>query len=429
MKTNSTLPPTLILIDIVGIIKAVDSWKSFENLLQTVKDFYLCSIMYLSTLNDLDTFIQTVITIFTLCQSPFQNSITTLRKDTLWVQLTSNTIEKMNQQYINYVTSNGHRCYSFLKPGQNLAASDSIQEIYDFVNQLKQEAFELCDFSIETEKISNDFYCPIILEDLIHLLVRFPSWTKIIAQKPDCSTLVSYCSGKHLDHLKEFSTEMRPPAFLEFHLTKLQGLNRVAKDYVKTCKKTDKFVLKKFKNNHSHLNEQMNPESLQDNRIEINIPSEVISEEIVTEAVEDINMDEVSPSKTDYNQSVNENSRDEQFNNDDSCNDYIEEFESAEDYKTGPNKVERCIKEATFSDSPEEEFNDDELNLEDFKAKIYSTINTLLEFDDFVDNVLRMKIKSGQEKTVCKVFLDCCREMVTYEKFLGEMVRVNKNLY
>lgn len=418
LKKTKTLPPTLISIDIFGIIKIVDSWSSFENILQIVKDFYLCSIMYLSTVDNLDEFSKAVVSILTLCQSPFQSTETLSRKDSLWTLLTSNTIEKINQQYINYVTTNGSKSFSFLNLRRNLPPSSSTDELYDLINQLKQQAYELCDFSMDSEKPPNDYYCPILLEDLIQLLVKFPAWTRVIVKKAENSGMVSYCSTKHLESLKELKKPMKPSIFLEYHLKKLQTSTRLSRNYVRTCQASEKYVVKEFKNNHTYLTQQTDLELQQDNRIQINIAGEPI-EEMITESMEDIEMGEFSDSKVfDAEDFHDDDDNDEEIHAS-SSNDYFEEF----DPNQPSNSVGKHEVNIPFENHSEEMYSD-ELSLEGFKAKIYSTINSLLEFDDFVDNVLRMQIKSGQEIDVCKVFLDCCKEMVTYEKFLGEMGRV-----
>ncbi|XP_011502160.1 PREDICTED: pre-mRNA-splicing factor CWC22 homolog [Ceratosolen solmsi marchali] len=344
INETSELPSTLIQIDVIGLIKVVDSWACFENILQPVKDFYLCSIMYLSTIDNLDIFRETIISILTMCQSPFQNKETESRRAALWVHLTTDTIQQMNQQYIQYVIGkNGIKSFSFLDIRQNAVIDDSCpHKIYDYINQLKMEAFEKCDFSMDLEKTPNDYYCPIVLENLIQLLIEFPSWTKII-KKSECSTLVSVCSTEHLSMLTEIVDPVHPSLFMVYHLDKIRSLMQLGKYFIKTTKDKNEFYKRDYKNNHTYLTQTIsNNGSKLDNRIEINILNE----------------------KSEVNDEI-------------------------------------------------------ELDLITFKNTILSTIHSLIDFDESVRNILRMQLNAEQETVICKIFLDCCAQMKTYEKFFG----------
>jgi hypothetical protein len=317
--------------------------------LQPVKDFYLCSIMYLSTIDNLDIFRETVVTILTMCQSPFQNEETESRRTTLWVHLTTDTIQHMNQQYIQYVIGKyGAKSFSFLDIRTNPVISESSHKIFDYINRLKMEAFEKCDFSMDLEKTPNDYYCPIVLENLIQLLIEFPSWTKII-KKSDCSTLVSICSTEHLSVLSEIVEPVHPSFFLVYHFEKIRSLIQLGKYFIKTTKDKNEFCKRDYKNNHTYLTQTIsNNGNKSDNRIEINILNE----------------------KSEVNDEI-------------------------------------------------------ELDLITFKNTILSTIHSLIDFDENVRNILRIQLNTELEIIICKIFLDCCAQMKTYEKFFGIIAGVS----
>lgn len=78
------------------------------------------------------------------------------------------------------------------------------------------------------------------------------------------------------------------------------------------------------------------------------------------------------------------------------------------------------------SDEDEEESNKGnviidrtETNLVILRRTIYLTIQSSLDFEECAHKLLRMQLKPGQEIEVCHMFLDCCAEQRTYEKFFG----------
>lgn len=368
MEETTELPPTLIHIDIVGLIKVVDGWTCFDNILQPVKDLYLCSIMYLSMTESLDEFKDAVISLLTLCQSPFQSDETEARKSSLWANLTTDAIQQMNQEYIQYVTGEyGSKSFNFLSVKQNPVISSSPHDIYDYISQLKLEAFGLCDFNTDAEKTPNDYYCPIVLENLLQLLVEFPSWTKIVFNKPDTSTLVAWCSTEHLSVVTMVDEVSRPlvaSKFLMLHTNRVKRLVDEGNEFVKG----KEFHIKERSNNHAHLTNGMrNKEIVSDSRIEISLGGDA---------------EGGLPAGGDG-----------------------QEGKAAK-------RPDKASREA------------EDLNLAGFKATLRSTIHSLIKFDECVFNMINDRIMPGQEMTVCKVLLDCCAEMKSYEKYLGTIAGV-----
>ncbi|XP_021929465.1 pre-mRNA-splicing factor CWC22 homolog [Zootermopsis nevadensis] len=76
-------------------------------------------------------------------------------------------------------------------------------------------------------------------------------------------------------------------------------------------------------------------------------------------------------------------------------------------------------------ESENEESRDDaiidktETNLMALRRTIYLTIHSSLDFEECAHKLMRMELKPGQEMELCHMFLDCCAEQRTYEKFYG----------
>nr|CAD7401962.1 unnamed protein product [Timema poppensis] len=60
-----------------------------------------------------------------------------------------------------------------------------------------------------------------------------------------------------------------------------------------------------------------------------------------------------------------------------------------------------------------------ETNLVALRRTIYLTIHSSLDFEECAHKLMRMELKPGQEMEMCHMFLDCCAEQRTYEKFFG----------
>lgn len=60
-----------------------------------------------------------------------------------------------------------------------------------------------------------------------------------------------------------------------------------------------------------------------------------------------------------------------------------------------------------------------EANLIRLRRLIYLTIQSSLDFEECAHKLMKMDLKPGQEIELCHMFLDCCAEQRTYEKFYG----------
>lgn len=60
-----------------------------------------------------------------------------------------------------------------------------------------------------------------------------------------------------------------------------------------------------------------------------------------------------------------------------------------------------------------------ETNLIVLRRTIYLTIQSSLDFEECAHKLMKMQLKPGQEMELCHMFLDCCAEQRTYEKFYG----------
>ncbi|XP_037958134.1 pre-mRNA-splicing factor CWC22 homolog isoform X2 [Teleopsis dalmanni] len=60
-----------------------------------------------------------------------------------------------------------------------------------------------------------------------------------------------------------------------------------------------------------------------------------------------------------------------------------------------------------------------ETNLIALRRTIYLTINSSLDYEECAHKLIKLQLKPGQEGELCHMFLDCCAEQRTYEKFFG----------
>lgn len=60
-----------------------------------------------------------------------------------------------------------------------------------------------------------------------------------------------------------------------------------------------------------------------------------------------------------------------------------------------------------------------ETNLVALRRTIYLTIHSSLDYEECAHKLMKMQLKPGQEIELCHMFLDCCAEQRTYEKFYG----------
>lgn len=69
-----------------------------------------------------------------------------------------------------------------------------------------------------------------------------------------------------------------------------------------------------------------------------------------------------------------------------------------------------------------------ETNLVALRRTIYLTINSSLDFEECAHKLMKLQLKPGQEVELCHMFLDCCAEQRTYEKFYGLLAQRFCNL-
>ncbi|KAL6259038.1 hypothetical protein P5V15_008960 [Pogonomyrmex californicus] len=125
--------------------------------------------------------------------------------------------------------------------------------------------------------------------------------------------------------------------------------------------------------------------------------------------------------------------------------DILNVFKFDADYLASEEKYKQLCKEILGSDVSDSEGDDDgeeessdedsgaeptegkegvildntETNLTALRRTIYLTIHSSLDFEECAHKLMKMQLKPGQEIELCHMFLDCCAEMRTYEKFFG----------
>lgn len=126
--------------------------------------------------------------------------------------------------------------------------------------------------------------------------------------------------------------------------------------------------------------------------------------------------------------------------------DILNVFKFDEDYLASEEKYKQLCKEILGSDDSDSEGDDEdeeeessdndssaeqtegkegvildntETNLTALRRTIYLTIHSSLDFEECAHKLMKMQLKPGQEIELCHMFLDCCAEMRTYEKFFG----------
>ncbi|KAJ8916237.1 hypothetical protein NQ315_016376 [Exocentrus adspersus] len=86
--------------------------------------------------------------------------------------------------------------------------------------------------------------------------------------------------------------------------------------------------------------------------------------------------------------------------------------EGSEEDSDGEDDEEEGKEQGTIIDNTE-------TNLITLRRTIYLTIQSSLDFEECAHKLLKMELKPGQEIELCHMFLDCCAEQRTYEKFYG----------
>lgn len=74
MGKNSSLPYVLIRVDNIELLQIINQWDCLQN--QLTKKFVLCSVIYLSSVRNIDLFEETVSDMLILFSSKFESSVT-----------------------------------------------------------------------------------------------------------------------------------------------------------------------------------------------------------------------------------------------------------------------------------------------------------------------------------------------------------------
>ncbi|CAG9784701.1 unnamed protein product [Diatraea saccharalis] len=93
--------------------------------------------------------------------------------------------------------------------------------------------------------------------------------------------------------------------------------------------------------------------------------------------------------------------------------------ESGEEDGSEESGSEESEDEETSEQKPVTIIDNTETNLVALRRTIYLTINSSLDFEECAHKLMKMQLKPGQEVELCHMFLDCCAEQRTYEKFYG----------
>ncbi|XP_069668734.1 pre-mRNA-splicing factor CWC22 homolog isoform X2 [Periplaneta americana] len=97
--------------------------------------------------------------------------------------------------------------------------------------------------------------------------------------------------------------------------------------------------------------------------------------------------------------------------------------EGSSDSESGSGSEEESGDEEEESENEENKdstiIDNTETNLVALRRTIYLTIHSSLDFEECAHKLMRMELKPGQEIELCHMFLDCCAEQRTYEKFFG----------
>ncbi|KAJ8678015.1 hypothetical protein QAD02_013802 [Eretmocerus hayati] len=211
------IPNSRIQVDMMTIIKVIIHWDCYQSSSEAIKDFYLKSIIFMNTLQDVETSREIVVTVLISCQSLHLTETTELRIKNLRDHLSSDTFKEMKNEKFDFMKGkDGTRSLSYYNPVHNKTTLSTDHELYNFIEDCAREAHNLSDFSSESDRPDNDLFCPLIMENLIQLLSEFPSWTQIL-REVECPMLVSCTTKRHssifpnwrrLDDIREYLTTL-----------------------------------------------------------------------------------------------------------------------------------------------------------------------------------------------------------------------------
>lgn len=95
-----------------------------------------------------------------------------------------------------------------------------------------------------------------------------------------------------------------------------------------------------------------------------------------------------------------------------------EDSDSSADNSSGSDSDDSTDEEGGLAQKTEI-IDNTETNLIALRRTIYLTIHSSLDFEECAHKLMKMQLKPGQEGELCHMFLDCCAEQRTYEKFYG----------
>ena len=209
-------PPDIIIhVDTMDLLKTVDGWDCLDN--QWKKKFYLCCIIFLRSLTIMESFKETVIQIFVLCQTPYENEMTKIYREKLLKNIQTSHVKVFYEKYLEYVSSaNTSKIFSctLLEGASSTIHNDNILEnaVYKYIKNLKSESLKISPTGTKRGIDINSYYCTNLIEKLIDLLLDFPVWTDLISRHNTSETVTvnsfSYLSllNKNLgDQKKEAS--------------------------------------------------------------------------------------------------------------------------------------------------------------------------------------------------------------------------------
>ena len=149
LKQVSVLPNTFIQIDILSLILAVDSQAYFKDKIEAVKHFFIKCIIYLSTLDNLSNFEETVTNILILILSPYQNKVTEKHRSILLFKICTNEIDTKFQIFQDFLKHDGHQISSHFKIQESFETASS-DDLYNYIEDLKLKAINIYEFISST---------------------------------------------------------------------------------------------------------------------------------------------------------------------------------------------------------------------------------------------------------------------------------------
>ena len=245
LKQVSDLPSTLIQIDILSLIFVIDTQEYFTNSNEAVKKFYIQCIIYLSTLHDLSSFEETVISILVLILSPYQNRLTKEQLTLLSTKICTNDIatkfkkyrDSLKREDIYQIVSRFQTQGSSVPP-----CSDILQ---NYIEDFESKAIKICKSIPSTQKGEpNAYYNSTWYKNSFKmLLTEFPAWTRIIKGN-DTFDSVSSCVSQHASLFNETPNSITVSEFLKVYIEKTKILSAKGRELLYNLKHNKKSTRK-----------------------------------------------------------------------------------------------------------------------------------------------------------------------------------------